>query len=193
MEYQRSKTTSHDGIRIQWSDRVSRLVNEFALWIFINFNDTLKTGEALFYFFFFKLIFSYEWNNCKENHVSLKMVFGYNAIRRTTYQSWSRFFTPTSSSSSSSGSTPPTSSPQESKGSTPIPASVECESAEEQARGHPSFNPSENSKQNKDGDHVQVRGHPSFSELSEWLQVFMENLVNQRVPEPHDSHTSSLH
>ena len=53
----------------------------------------------------------------------------------------------TSSSSNSYGTTPPTSSQQESsKGSTPIPESVECESADEQARGHPSFNPTKNLK-----------------------------------------------
>ena len=37
------------------SDRGSRLV-KFVLWIFINFKDTFKTGEALFYIFL-KLVF----------------------------------------------------------------------------------------------------------------------------------------
>ena len=47
----------------------------------------------------------------------------------------------TSCSSSSSGTSPPTSLPQESTGSTPIPALIECESADEQARRDPSRNP----------------------------------------------------
>ena len=47
----------------------------------------------------------------------------------------------TSCSSSSSGTSPPTSSSQESTGWTPIPASIECESADEQARRDPSCNP----------------------------------------------------
>ena len=47
----------------------------------------------------------------------------------------------TSSLSSSSGTSLPTSLPQESIGSTPIPALIECESADEQARGDPSRNP----------------------------------------------------
>ena len=55
-------------------------------------------------------------------------------------------------SSSSSRSTPPTSLPQESTGSTPGPASVESESADEQTRSNPSFNPAKNPKPNKDGD-----------------------------------------
>ena len=52
-----------NGIRIQCntenlrSDRGSRLVNEFFLqFSSFNFNDTFKTGEALFYIFF-KLVF----------------------------------------------------------------------------------------------------------------------------------------
>ena len=47
----------------------------------------------------------------------------------------------TSCSSSSSGTSPPTSLPQESTGSTRIPALIECESAEEQARRDQSRNP----------------------------------------------------
>ena len=52
-----------NGIRIQCdtenfvSDRGSWLVNEFVLqFLSFNFNDTFKTGEALFYIFF-KLVF----------------------------------------------------------------------------------------------------------------------------------------
>ena len=58
-----------------------------------------------------------------------------------------------SSSSSSSGSPSPTSLPHESTGSTPIPASIECESADERTRGNPSSHPTQNPKPNKDVDH----------------------------------------
>ena len=44
------------------------------------------------------------------------------------------------------------------------------------------------------------RGHPLFadsgrasSEIPEWLQEFRENLVDDGVPEPRDSHASSFH
>ena len=99
----------------------------------------------------------------------------------------------TSSSSSSSGSPSPTSLPQESTGSTPIPASIECESADEQARSNPSSNPTKNPKPNNDVDHEQVRSDQSFSEIPEWLQEFRENLVDERVSEYRDSHASSSH
>ena len=55
----------------------------------------------------------------------------------------------TSSSSSSSRTTPPTSSQQESTGSTPVPASVECESADEKERWDPSSNPTKIPKPNQ--------------------------------------------
>ena len=92
----------------------------------------------------------------------------------------------TTSSPSSSGSALPTYLPQESTGSTHIPASVECESADEQTRANPSFNSAKNPRPNQDEDHEQVRGDPSFSEIPEWLQEFTENLVNERVPEHRD-------
>ena len=61
---QRSKTTSHylrDSDTMQHGElrsyRGSRLVNEFFLrFSSFNFNDTCKTGEALFYIFF-ELVF----------------------------------------------------------------------------------------------------------------------------------------
>ena len=99
----------------------------------------------------------------------------------------------TSSSSSSSGSPSPTPLPHESTGSAPIPASIECESADEQARGNPSSNPTKNPKPNNDVDHEQVRSDQSFSEIPEWPQEFRENLVDERVSEYRDSHASSSH
>ena len=37
------------------------------------------------------------------------------------------------------------------------------------------------------------RGNPSDSEIPEWLQEFMENIVYDRVPEHGGSHASSSH
>ena len=85
----------------------------------------------------------------------------------------------TSSSSSSSGSTSPTSLPQESTGSISIPASIECESADEQARNNPSSNLKKKTKPNKDVDHEQVWCDQPFSEIPGWLQEFRENLVDE--------------
>ena len=96
-------------------------------------------------------------------------------------------------SSSSSSSATPKSIPQESTGSTPIQAAVEIERADEQVRGHLSFNPTKKQKPNKRVDHELVRCDPSFSETPEWLQEFREHLVDKRVPEHRDSHASSSH
>ena len=37
------------------------------------------------------------------------------------------------------------------------------------------------------------RGNPCDSEIPEWLQEFMENLVNDEIPVQGDSHASSSH
>ena len=42
-------------------------------------------------------------------------------------------------------------------------------------------------------DHEQVRGDPRPSDIPEWLQEFIENLADDRVPEHRDSHASSSH
>ena len=44
----------------------------------------------------------------------------------------------------------------------------------------------------KNEDHEQVRGDP-YIDIPEWLQEFIENLVDERVPEHRDTHTSSSH
>ena len=46
---------------------------------------------------------------------------------------------------------------------------------------------------NKNENHEHVRGDPSYSDIPEWLPEFRENLVDDRVPEHRDSHTSSSH
>ena len=52
--------------------------------------------------------------------------------------------------------------------------------------------PTEIPKPNQNEDHEQVRGSP-YSDKPERLQEFRENLVDERVPEHRDSHTSSSH
>ena len=53
--------------------------------------------------------------------------------------------------------------------------------------------PTQNPKPKKNEDHEQVRRDPLYSDIPEWLQEFRENLVDERVPEPRDSHASSSH
>ena len=48
-------------------------------------------------------------------------------------------------------------------------------------------------KANQNGNHEQVRGDPHYSDILEWFQDFRESLVDDRVPEHRDSHTSSSH
>ena len=53
--------------------------------------------------------------------------------------------------------------------------------------------PTKNPKSNKDDTTIE-RGHLcDDSEIPEWLQEFIENLVDERVPEHRDSHASSSH
>ena len=80
-------------------------------------------------------------------------MFTYNVIRKTTYRSRSPGLSTTSSSSSSSDSSSPTSSSQERTDSKSVPVSIECESADEQARDNPSSNTTKIPKHNKDIDH----------------------------------------
>ena len=53
--------------------------------------------------------------------------------------------------------------------------------------------PTNNPKPNKNENHDLERGDPLCSDILEWLQEFRENLVDDRVPEPRDSHASSSH
>ena len=104
------------------------------------------------------------------------------------------YVVPGSSTTSFSSSSSPASQPQESKRSTPIPASVECESADEQERANLSPDSTKKKpKPNKNEDHEQVRVTPSSSEIPGWLREFRKNLVDETVPEPHESLPSSIH
>ena len=53
--------------------------------------------------------------------------------------------------------------------------------------------PTKNPKPNKHEAHDLERGDLLNSDIPEWLQEFMENVVDDRVPERRDSHASSSH
>ena len=99
----------------------------------------------------------------------------------------------TSSSTSSSTPTPPTSATQDIEDSIPDPAPIECESEDRQARGTPLHEPDEIPKPNKFMNHEYARRDPLQSDISEWLQEFRENIVDERVPEHRDLYASSSH
>ena len=70
-----SDTKQHGELR---SYRGSRLV-KFVLWIFINFNDSFKTGEALFYIFFKVVFFTNDINikwkmRLEQGRIELKVI-----------------------------------------------------------------------------------------------------------------------
>ena len=85
----------------------------------------------------------------------------------------------------------------------PFPAAVSSKRVERQERGDPCSSeiseeqlltkPTKNPKPNKNVDHDQERRDSCYSDIPEWLQEFRENLVDDRVPEHRDSHTSSSH
>ena len=123
-----------------------------------------------------------------KNHVSIKMVFGYNALRRTTFLSWPRVYL-----------------------RLPLRRAhqqlqyhnrrkVQCRHlfqhrliVREQMikNGKPSSRPNQKFKTQQYEDHEPEWATPSSSEIPEWLQEFRENLVDESVPEPHDSNVSS--
>ena len=81
-------------------------------------------------------------------------------------------------------------------------ATVSSESVERQVRGDPYSpetseellnKPTKTPKPNKNENHEQVRGDPCHSDVPERLQEFIQNLVDDRVPESRDSHASSSH
>ena len=51
-------------------------------------------------------------------------------------------------------------------------------------------NPTKNLKTNKNEDHDLERRDPLCSDIPEWLREFIENLVDDRVPEHRDSHVT---
>ena len=79
------------------------------------------------------------------------------------------------------------------------PAIVSSESVDRHVRGDPYSSetseellnkPTTVPKPNKNENHEQARGDPYYSDTLEWLQELRENLVDDRVPEHRDSHTS---
>ena len=81
------------------------------------------------------------------------------------------------------GTTPPTSSPQESTSSTLVPASVECESADEKERWNPSSNPTKIPKPNKNKDHDKKRWNPYFLRIvcNHRYAVVVQDLATQWI------------
>ena len=73
------------------------------------------------------------------------------------------------------------------------PVSVSSEHVERKERGDPLTKPTKNLKPNKNEDHEKERGDRCHSEIPEWLQEFIENLVDDEVAERRDSHASSSH
>ena len=112
---------------------------------------------------------------------------------------------PTSSSSSSTSPTTTVLSDSETRaredlsGTDSHPASVSSEHVERKERGDPLTKPTKNPKPNKKDTMIE-RGNPlsadsgrASSEIPEWLQEFMENLVDDEIPLQGDSHASSSH
>ena len=103
---------------------------------------------------------------------------------------------PTSSSSSSTSPTTTVSSDSETRAREDLsgidshPASVSSSRTE---RCDPLTKPTKNPKPNKNEDPDLERSDPLCSDISEWLQEFRENLVDDRVPARRDSHASSSH
>ena len=71
----------------------------------------------------------------------------------------------------SSGTSPPTLLPHESSGSTPIPALIECESADEQARGDPSATQPIKKCRRKRVSEQKLRVHDKYGEIR-YLVIF---------------------
>ena len=143
--------------------------------------------------------YSYEWINGQKPHL-IK-----NGIRiRCHTENFVPIVVPSlsaSSSSSSHSSTLMTPSRQEndhptssSSWSTSPTTTVSYEHVERKERSDPLLTkPTKNPKPNKNENTYRERGNPLYSDISEWLQEFRENLVDDRVPEHRDSHASSSH
>ena len=70
---------------------------------------------------------------------------------------------------------------------------MSSEHVERKERGDPLTTPTKNPKPNKNEDHELEREDQFCSEIPEWLQEFIDNLVDERVPEHGDSYASSSH
>ena len=73
------------------------------------------------------------------------------------------------------------------------PVTVLSKPVERQERGDLLTKPTQNPKPNKNEDHDIERGDLINSDITEWLQEFRENVVDDRVPEHKDSYASSSH
>ena len=73
------------------------------------------------------------------------------------------------------------------------PVSVSSKPVERQERGDRLTKPTPNPKPIKNEDRDQERGDLLNYHIPEWLQEFIENLVDDEIPERRDSHASSSH
>ena len=121
------------------------------------------------------------------NHISSRMAERSIAIQRK----YVPIVVPGLSTSSSSSSSPtsPTSSSQEAVTPTQHPASTGSESESDVLRGNPSRGPAETENTN-DNDNEEGGGDSSH-DLTEWIEEFKENLVDESVPEHRDASSSS--
>ena len=133
-----------------------------------------------------------------KNHISLKMVFEYSVIRKTSYQSW--FLNYLQLPQARLLQHPrllqvrkliiQISIQQSSQVKMWIDKHGETRTLVKCQKSCYMNQPK--SPKPKNEDHEQVRRSP-YSDTPEWLQEFRENLVDDRVPERWDSHSSSSH
>ena len=134
-----------------------------------------------------------------KNHISLKMVFGYSLILKTSYQSW--FLNYLQLLQARLHQYPrllqvrkliiQISIQQSSQVKVWIDKHGETRTLLKYQKSC-YMNQPKSPKPTKNLDHEQARGGP-YSDTPEWLQEFRENLVDDRVPECRDSHASSSH
>ena len=133
--------------------------------------------------------YSYEWIN-GQNHISLKMVFEYSTIRKTSYQSWFLVFLQL----------PRARLFHELIFLISIRFRVKWKCGQTSTERPVLFWnirrvvtwTNQNPKTQKKEDHETGTEKP-YSDIPERLQEFRKNLVDERVPEHRDSHASSSH
>ena len=128
-----------------------------------------------------------------KNHVSQKMVFGYLAIRRTSFRSRSQGYRRLVLRQAR------LEQHLQHHHRRQVQAqhlfqhqlNVRVQTRKKGETHLPTQPKSQNQIKNK--DHDKKRWNPYFSELPEWLQEFRGHLVDERVPKHRDSHASSFH
>ena len=159
----------------------------------------------------------------KKKNISLKTVFRYNVIRKTSYRSWflvyqrvlpqacllqhprhlqRKLIIQITLQQSCQVEVWIDKNGETRMGLDHHPAIVSRESVERQERGDPYSSetseelltkPTKIPKPKINEDHERVRWDPCHSDIPEWLQEFRKNLVDDRIPERRDSHARSSH